>query len=199
MAAFGTVDASGANFTYTIDNLDTHHVDISGKTPSDQQAVLFSSSGLSFGEHTLFMSTVQDGPTLLLEYISFTGAPLQPRNGGSRDVTDTSGQSSSSVNNRIPPGTIALIVLCSVLFLVVLAVGGLLLYRRKHRWQLDRPMTDPSFKERGFDILPNGARFSLASQYQMFPYSSPHYMLPFFLQVKIAKAFTSSKPSASSS
>lgn len=155
-AAYGTVDASGARFTYTIDSAAPEPVALPGLTPPDHTAVLFSTPQLAFGEHTLLMSNTQDGPTLWLEYITYTGAELERRADQVRNASQPGAASPQQPKHAgLPPSTVVLVVLCSLLFLAILVVGGWLVHRRRHRWHLDRPVNDPSFKEHGFDILPS--------------------------------------------
>ena len=160
VAAYGAVDQSGASFTYTIDDGSAMSVTFPAKNPPESNFALFTSPELDYGEHTLLLSTSQDGPTLWLDYITYTGSELVRRLDPQVDAApQQSTQTLSPQNNALPAGTIVLIVLCSILFVVVAVIAGILLHRRRHRWQLNSPEHDTSAKENGlkFDILPPSA------------------------------------------
>ncbi|KIP01776.1 hypothetical protein PHLGIDRAFT_335642 [Phlebiopsis gigantea 11061_1 CR5-6] len=151
VAAYGAVDGSGANFSYTIDNGDATNVTFPAKNPPDHDLALFTSPELDYGEHALLLSTTQDGPTLWLDYITYTGSELVRRTAPQVDVPQSQPTSPPPTNSALPVGTIVLIVLCSVLFVVVIVIAGVLLHRRRHRWQLNSPEHS---KESGFEIMP---------------------------------------------
>lgn len=149
--AYGTVDSTGTEISYTLDS-ETHPITLSPVKRPEYIHLLFRETNLTLGVHTLVITCIQDGSTLWLDYLDFFGH-LGPPGPPASSLGATAPTASSSTS--IPPGIIALAVIGGVLCLLGGILIGIYFFRRHwHRVGLMKPTNDAGAQKRDLDTIP---------------------------------------------
>ena len=93
----------------------------------------------------------KDGPTLWLDYLSFTGQQDQTESPADSQLDELRLE-----KPKMHPGAIAAIAVGCITLVLVLALTVAFARHRWHRLRLAKPKEDASAREKGFEILPSG-------------------------------------------
>ncbi|EKM57414.1 uncharacterized protein PHACADRAFT_206341 [Phanerochaete carnosa HHB-10118-sp] len=154
IAAYGTIDNTGVDLMWTLDDATPIRYTMSPQSPAQYRSLFLNVQPPDDRKHKLVIASASDGPTLWLDYLTFTGTKDVPPLGG--NVTSSSTPAGTARAERIvPPGIIASAAVGGVLFLALAVACAVLLVRRKHRLTLERPRKDVAFRQLGVGMLPD--------------------------------------------